>query len=188
VLAAAGAPTLRIGAALVPTEAQLAIAVAPIAEEPPIEAAWRIAARRYEGAQLWVVPLIMAEAVTTVAAIVIRIINIAAEVPTTAVAASIAEASIAAARWREAEHIVVRRYAAVGLAGRMLPTAAVAADAGKNNCAITLREVPLSILLLTCPAGPPAARIQDSNGRLRTPFGYPGRVSRSQVCNGSSAD
>jgi hypothetical protein len=46
VLAAAGAPTLRIAAALVPTEAQRVIAVAAIEE------AWRIAARRFEGAQL----------------------------------------------------------------------------------------------------------------------------------------
>ena len=51
-LAAAGAPTLRIVAALVPTEALSAIAVAAIAEEPPIEEAWRIAVRRFEGAQL----------------------------------------------------------------------------------------------------------------------------------------
>jgi len=43
---------LRIAAALVPTEALVAIAAAPIAEEPPIEAAWHIAARRFDGAQL----------------------------------------------------------------------------------------------------------------------------------------
>jgi len=78
-----------------------------------------------------------------VAVIVIRIINIAVEAPTmveaattgaaSIVVASIGAASIGAARWREAVHIVVRRYAAVVVAVRTLPTAAVAVDAGKNS-------------------------------------------------------
>jgi hypothetical protein len=79
-------------------------------------------------------------AVITVAAIAIRIINIAAEVPIMAVAASIVAASIAAARWREAVYIVVRRYAAVVFAARMLPTAAVAVDAGKTSQHVAIAQ------------------------------------------------
>ena len=81
--------------------------------------------------------------VATMAAVtVIQTINIAVEAPTmveaattgaaSIVVASIGAASIGAARWREAVHIVVRRYAAVALAARMLPTAAVAVDAGRT--------------------------------------------------------
>ena len=85
---------------------------------------------------LMVLPLITAVAAITVAVTAIQIINIAAEAPTmaeaaTTVAASIVAASIVAARWREALHIVVRQYVGVALAARTLPTAAVAVDAAK---------------------------------------------------------